>query len=506
MLSSASARNNSALVSKNRSGKPTGSARRSGKQSGNRAIPEQGGLLPPAQVLRHSHMLTNYGEALSSALQFRVGSYVLGNSGGLFTNCAFRLVGIIPTPIAGEPIFKVVAVGPFKIGRSSPRVIQSKNGVVRGSTHFVKLEDIQTVAAFKAQAAAARVAAVTKIQALVRGFRERLHQPPTWPRLDPSVAASMDALSAMSEISAGMLAEAEAAARAAEAEAQAAQAAAQAAARAAEAEAQAARAARAAAAPGWTLPPGWREAVTKGNLFRDDGIVLPGDSPAPAGSAAPVEKKRRKKQRLITVSDGVPFRPKQLAIVEKAAAAASWGTPDPSNSDKLAIQVFHHNHNGSRSDGESETESEDSSDDSDSDDSDDSEDDELAPKPQIDTNIKPIVPASNAANGALSPATPAQSPNPVASSAAASSSSAASPKKRKRRGGIDLVDWDPVWFQKRRRRSATTRTYSEMKGKDNFKEMPTVVHMANSVSQGNNVELAVSWVISEDPEGPWRHV
>lgn len=499
MLSSASARNNSALASNSRRGKSTGSARRSGKQSGNRAIPEQGGLLPPAQVSRHSQMLTNKGEALSSAPQFRVGKYVLGNSGGLLTNCAFLLVGIIPSSIAGVPIFKVEAVGPFKIGEHG-REIQSKNGVVRGSTFFVQQENIQTIAAFKAQAAAAaRVAAVTKIQALVRGWRERLHQSPSWPRLDPFDAASMDALSAMSEISSRMLAESEDMGNRFQEEFEA---------RVAEAEAQAARA-RVEAAPGWTLPPGWREAV-QGPTPGDVGIVLPGDSPAPAGSAAPVEK-RRKKQHLITVLDGVVFRPKQHADVEEeeaAAAAASWGTPDPSNSDKLAIQVFRHN--GSRSDGESETESEDSSDDSgsDSDDSgsDDSEDDELAPKPQIDTNIKPIVPASNAANGALSPATPAQSPNPVASSAAASSSSAAAPKKRKRRGGIDLVDWDPVWFQKRRRRSATTRTYSEMKGKNNFLEIPTVIHMANSVARANNVELAVSWVISEDPEGPWRHV
>ena len=63
-----------------------------------------------------------------------------------------------------------------------------------------------------------------------------------------------------------------------------------------------------------------------------------------------------------------------------------------------------------------------------------------------------------------------------------------------------------MWFQKRRRRSATKRTYSEMKGKDNFKEMPTVRLMAQSVRGGNDVELAVSWVISEDPEGPWRHI
>jgi len=158
------------------------------------------------------------------------------------------------------------------------------------------------------------------------------------------------------------------------------------------------------------------------------------------------------------------------------------------------------NKNVSRSDGESGSEISDS----DSDSSDDGADDpddlfDAPPPPEIDTNIMPIAPASNAAGGALSPATPAQSPNPVASSAAAS-------KKRKRRGGIDLVDWDPMWFQKRRRRSATTRTYSEMKGENNFVKVPTVVHMAQSVRGGNNVELAVSWVISEDPEGPWRHI
>ena len=505
---SASARNNSALASNSRPGKLTGferwSARRSGaKQSGHRAFPEQGGLFPETV----DQMMSTDGQALSSAPQFRVGGFVFGN-GPPYDNCAFRLVGILPSRILGYPLFKVTAAGPVRLGQHG-RKIQSTNGMVRGATFHLREENIQTVAAFKAQDAATRAtrgAAAARIQALVRGYQERRYQSSSWPRLDPSAAASMDELSAMSDLSTGMLAQAEARAE----------------------------------ATGCTLPRGWLEAAKKG--LPDQGVVLPANLPVPAGSAAPGaavpvdspvpdfgprgKKKKREKQYAIMTRGGSPVRPKQLAIVEPDEEPDEWGTACSSNSPGLAIQVFYRADSSVKplpggmkyhSDGESDPPlracdagifdriawaSSDSSDDG-ADDPDSAFD---RPPPQIDTNIMPIAPASNAAGGALSPATPAQSPNPVASSAAASSSSAAVSKKRKQRGGIELVDWDPRWFQKRRRRSATTRTYSEMKGKDNFKEMPTVVHMANSVARGNGVELAVSWVISEDPEGPWRHI
>lgn len=405
---SALARNNSALASN--SGKLTGferwSARRSdAKQSGHRAFPEQGGLFPETV----DQMMSTDGQALSSAPQFRVGGWAFGK-GPPFDQCGFRIEGILPSRSAGEALFKVTATGPVRIGQCG-RKIKPTNGVVRGATFFLREENMQTVAAFKAQDAAIQGTAATRIQALVRGWQERRHQPPSWP-------------------------------------------------------------------------------------FADIG----GHTPVQSDSSSESDSDSSSSD-----SSSDSEHPSDDDDDDDEA----WGSPCSSNDGK-AIQVFyadssvkplpggmtHYSDGESGSDTESEIDSEHSSDD---------DDDELAP-PQIDTNIRPIVPTSNAASGALSPVTPAQSPNPVASSAAASSSFAAVSKKRKQRGGIDLVDWDPMWFQKRRRRSATTRTYSEMKGENNFKKVPTVVHMANSVATGGGVELAVSWVISEDPEGPWRNI
>lgn len=168
-----------------------------------------------------------------------------------------------------------------------------------------------------------------------------------------------------------------------------------------------------------------------------------------------------------------------------------WGTPCPSNSPNKAIQVFYHKADSCvkpprggmehHSDGESVTESEEEEY-SESEEEEEEEDIKalraihsefencvsmLLP-PKIDTNINPINPVG-ATNQASSPATPAQSPNLVAPS-----SSAATPKrKRKRYGGIDLVEWNSEWFQKRTRRCAKRGTYSTMEGKDNFQDLTT---------------------------------